>query len=353
MHIAWVAPVSHGGDSDLGLVHVLLREPDGVQHGLRSTLRGGLCDIHRNTSSGDINGALVTECAPFPIPLDYTNEASNATLGLGLRRNRAANSRSRGSVFLNFGGPGDNGKEGLAASTGSYYDLIVVTRWYAHRGAGNIIRFSWYATEEERSAAATYPSLSGNASDVALGTNNVTSRVFANICYATQNRTGQIMISAFTARDHMLILDALGEDGLLRYWGLSSVLGATLASMFPERIDKIVLDVVANPHEFYQKRDLQMLADMDKVFTGFCSECVATPDRCPLARNRTASKLEALYQFVENSPLKTHMFSVLYFPIDWAEFSHELSLIGGDISDYVLARYTDWKVQLKERYTHW
>ncbi|KAE8385908.1 hypothetical protein BDV23DRAFT_187812 [Aspergillus alliaceus] len=239
-----------------------------------------------------------------PIPLDYTNEASNATLGLGLRRNRAANSRSRGSVFLNFGGPGDNGKEGLAASTGSYYDLIVVTRWYA--GAGNIIRFSWYATEEERSAAATYPSLSGNASDVALGTNNVTSRVFANICYATQNRTGQFMISAFTARDHMLILDAPGEDGLLRYWGLSSVLGATLASMFPERIDKIVLDVVANPHEFYQKRDLQMLADMDKVFTGFCSECVATPDRCPLARNRTASKLEALYQFVEN---------VKYYPI--------------------------------------
>ena len=91
---------------------------------------------------------------------------------------------------------------------------------FLHRGTGKTILFSCYATDEERAAATKlYPSLAGNASDVALGYNNVSSRVFADNCYASQNKTGQFMSSAFAARDYMRVIDALGEDGLLRYWG--------------------------------------------------------------------------------------------------------------------------------------
>jgi pimeloyl-ACP methyl ester carboxylesterase len=84
------------------------------------------------------------------------------------------------------------------------------------------------------------------------------------------------MSTAFIARDMMQIVDALGEDGLLRYYGqfklhlryyiglneiqlgfsYGTVLGATVAAMFPDRMDKIVLDGVVNIHEWLYGRYL-------------------------------------------------------------------------------------------------
>jgi hypothetical protein len=43
--------------------------------------------------------------------------------------------------------------------------------------------------------------------------------VFADTCYAANSNTGSLIGTAFTARDMMQIVDALGGDGLLRYWG--------------------------------------------------------------------------------------------------------------------------------------
>ncbi|KAB8270347.1 TAP-like protein-domain-containing protein [Aspergillus minisclerotigenes] len=367
----------------------------------------------------EANGTLATECATFPVPLDYTNEASNATLNLELIRIRAPNSPSKGSVFFNFGGPGDNGKLSLAtygpmlqAATGGYHDLVVLT---------------------PRAAAKTlYPEFAGDASDVALGYNNVSSGVFADTCYATQNKTGQYMTSAFAARDYMRVLDALGGDGLLRYWGEAIRTIELLCAQPADRglwIGRVILDGVANPHEYYQNRDLQMLVDTDKVLTGFCEECVATPDKCPLAQGRSAAEIEeAIYELIDHvkfNPLllpvagtpvlvdyttfKTQIFSVLYSPTGWDDFStfldnimtgkleeageyfakissgppsldaeaqfgikcsdsyrtdnneeevlelikqrHELSRIGGDVSDFVLTRCVEWKIKPKERYT--
>lgn len=45
MHVAGVAVIPDGGDSDLGLVHIGFRETRGVQHSLGGTLRDRLCDI--------------------------------------------------------------------------------------------------------------------------------------------------------------------------------------------------------------------------------------------------------------------------------------------------------------------
>jgi hypothetical protein len=41
----------------------------------------------------------------------------------------------------------------------------------------------------------------------------------ADTCAAAQNETGTLLGTAFVARDMMRIVDALGEDGLLRFWG--------------------------------------------------------------------------------------------------------------------------------------
>ena len=82
-----------------------------------------------------------------------------------------------------------------------------------------------------------------------------TTKVLANACYDYPGfrEKGSMIGTAFTARDLMQIVDAVEEDGLLRYWGISygATLGATVAAMFPERIDRIVLDGVMNPHQYY------------------------------------------------------------------------------------------------------
>jgi hypothetical protein len=54
---------------------------------------------------------------------------------------------------------------------------------------------------------------------VALGKIWGTTQVGADTCYATQKDTGALIGTAFVARDMLRIVDALGEDGMLRYWG--------------------------------------------------------------------------------------------------------------------------------------
>lgn len=59
----------------------------------------------------------------------------------------------------------------------------------------------------------------GNQSEVELGKQWARGKMLADTCLRTQNKTGSLITSAFVARDMMQIVDALQEDGLLRYWG--------------------------------------------------------------------------------------------------------------------------------------
>ena len=41
----------------------------------------------------------------------------------------------------------------------------------------------------------------------------------AKACYAADNKTRSYLGTGFVARDLISVVDALGEDGMLRYWG--------------------------------------------------------------------------------------------------------------------------------------
>jgi hypothetical protein len=89
-------------------------------------------------------------------------------------------------------------------------------------GTGETLPFSCFPTETER--ATFYGDLlqmASNSSDTAVG--EVWSMVgwLAEYCKASEqaNEVGELVGTAFTARDMMQIVDALGEDGMLRFWG--------------------------------------------------------------------------------------------------------------------------------------
>jgi hypothetical protein len=84
------------------------------------------------------------------------------------------------------------------------------------------LTFQCYKNDTERAvAAAASKATLGNSSDVALGGVWATQQIFAEQCFTNPDpkTKGGLINTAFVARDLMKVVDALGEDGLLRYIG--------------------------------------------------------------------------------------------------------------------------------------
>ncbi|SPO01895.1 related to hydrolases or acyltransferases (alpha/beta hydrolase superfamily) [Cephalotrichum gorgonifer] len=257
----------------------------------------------------DFEGPLPVQCGTLGVPLDYTDPSANQTLDLSLSKVAAVNEPFKGSILFNFGGPGYPAVESLAAlgellhnMTGGHHDLIA----FDPRGTGKTIPFSCFDTPEERElATAKYPLSVADATDVALGDGWANGAVIANICGEKRKDIGGLVGTAFVARDIMQIVDALGEDGLLRFWGMSygSTLGATVAAMFPDRMDRVILDGVVNSHSYFQDPglDVDQFLGADRSWTAYLEECIKAGDKCPLSHlASTAEELdETLFKVLE------------------------------------------------------
>ncbi|KAI1377912.1 alpha/beta-hydrolase [Hypoxylon crocopeplum] len=299
----------------LSFLSLSLAQPYGT-----SKLQWGPCN------KTEVPSNVPVECSALFVPLDYTDTRSNETLKLDLVKVLAPVKPSKGSILFNFGGPGGTGRDvignnpiaaELLALTGRQFDLIT----FDPRGtAGSNIPIHCYENDYD-AWSLLFAQRASNSSDVELGRQWAYGATVADTCLKTQNKTGSLISSAFVARDMMQIVDALGEDGLLRYWGFSygTTLGATTAAMFPDRIERMILDGVQNPHEYYHAQaDFEEWTDSDKTFSSIFTGCVANRDNCALARgnNKTAAELEQavwdLLDTVKFNPIPVGSFLVDY-----------------------------------------
>ncbi|KAI0448588.1 TAP-like protein-domain-containing protein [Xylaria acuta] len=297
--------------------------------------------------SVDINAvaALDVECGTLAVPLDYTAADSTETLELSLLRVPAVKKPAKHSILFNFGGPGLEVRHSLAQLadmlqgvhvTGGEHDLI----GWDPRGTADTLTFSCFANTTGRAQINSQFTF-GNASDVARGQLWAAGKNYADACagYPEAQERAPLIGTSFTARDAMQIVDAVEEDGLLRYWGFSygTDLGATLAALFPERVEKLILDGVFNPIQyFYESTDSEGFASADDTFSEFFRQCVSTPEICTLAGNRpnaTAKQLEsAAYGLIDElkyrpfayngsivgyAELKSAIRFALYTPYTW------------------------------------
>jgi pimeloyl-ACP methyl ester carboxylesterase len=122
----------------------------------------------------------------------------------------------------------------------------------------------------------------------------------ADVCYRAMNETGQDVGTASTARGLINIADALNKDDLLRYYGWSygTVVGAYTAAMFPDKIDRMVLDGNLDPEDYRAGHYGDFVRDADKAFVGFLQECLDNKSRCALAQYANATCVDDLYEAV-------------------------------------------------------
>ncbi|KAI9147281.1 putative hydrolase [Paramyrothecium foliicola] len=257
--------------------------------------------------------ALLTEpyeCATLPVPLDYTNYHSE-TLSLSLIRIKANKEPVEGTVIFNPGGPGSSGLIEVSQHgpmvIGGHYHVV----GFDARGTGRTIPYVCDLTSAKLAGSGQFNTSSSSGEsgeheekvDVPPRQRYATipqddpykilvdkawedGKVIANGCAASQNKTGRYVGTAFTARDMLAIVSALGEDGQLRFWGrsYSTVLGQTFAAMFPDRVDRMLLEAVLLAEDYYSGRWLAATRDVESSLENFFRECIKLgPETCPPA----------------------------------------------------------------------
>ncbi len=213
--------------------------------------------VSGSSSAGQHSGGTLTwkscgkkdQCATLTVPLDYT-QPTGRTIGLSLRKRPVAKTGSRiGSMLVNPGGPGAPAAtfaDDIADQYSALSDRFDIVGWDP-RGVGASSPVDCVDNMEPE--LAVDPSADTPAEHQALIDH---AKAFAAAC---QQRSGDLLkfiSTADSARDMDSIRAALGEDKIT-YFGFSygSALGATFATLFPQRVRAMVIDGASDPNGDY------------------------------------------------------------------------------------------------------
>ncbi|HEX8346594.1 MAG TPA: alpha/beta hydrolase, partial [Actinoplanes sp.] len=146
------------------------------------------------------------------------------------------------------------------------------------------------------------------------------------------------------ARDMDAVRAAVGDEKLT-YLGFSygTLLGATYAQLFPQKVRALVLDGAVNPKQDFVAGSESQAKGFERAFTNFTSWCARTPAKCPIAPDARRAVTDMLAK-AEASPVKGQdgrdatdgwvflsLISSLYTEEGWEEFAKAIAALqGGD-----------------------
>ncbi|GAA4791955.1 alpha/beta hydrolase [Streptomyces ziwulingensis] len=240
------------------------------------------------------------QCAKVTVPLDYA-APRRGTLDLALARYRATGDR-RGSVLLNFGGPGGSGVSELAAGGADFMHLTngydVVT--FDPRGVGRSSPVSCGPGSVEIMEATDGDEEMNDPEDVLR-------RLRAAAAQCTEH-SGPVLPHIGTvdaARDLDVIRRALGDDKL-NYLGFSygTRLGAVYAARFPDRVGRLVLDGVDTLTEPLTEQGAAGAAGQQIALERFLDWCVEDI-ACPFGQDAREARRQVvrLVQSLDEDPV--------------------------------------------------
>ncbi|GHD86015.1 alpha/beta hydrolase [Streptomyces naganishii] len=246
------------------------------------------------------------QCGKVTVPLDYAHPDAG-TLDLALARYRATG-HSRGSVVLNFGGPGGAGVPGLAADGKEFMDLTngldVVT--FDPRGVGRSSPVSCGLGAGGQSTAATDGNADLGSPQAALKVIKAWQQV-ASECIKHSGAVLPHIGTVDSARDLDVIRQALG-DGKLNYLGFSygTRLGAVYAAQFPDKVGRLALDGVDTLTEPLAEQGVAGAEGQQTALEDFLDWCVQDI-ACPFGQDRRAAgdQVPQLVRSLDQNPVPT------------------------------------------------
>jgi pimeloyl-ACP methyl ester carboxylesterase len=286
------------------------------------------------------------ECATARVPLDYDRPNGEMT-EIALARFRAPDQANRkGSVFVNFGGPGapavsvvrSGRAQAFSALLNNQFDVI----GFDPRGIGQSTPLQCWDSEEQRAAylagVPAFPFRRDQERPFFDKYSNI-----APLCFGRNQRIIKHMSTANVARDLDLLREAVG-DKQLTYLGFSygSVLGSTYANLFPSKVRAVAIDGVVDPRLW--SAGLQFVSDnvdAPEVFAEFIRLCDEAAGACALHGSGGAlARYEGLRKKLRANPLVfadgarfsydmliAQTNGALYTPETWREFAQGLAML--------------------------
>ncbi|MPY57732.1 alpha/beta hydrolase [Streptomyces spongiae] len=243
------------------------------------------------------------QCGKVTVPLDY-ERPENGTLELAMARYRATSKDDRGSVLLNFGGPGGpgvpqlafGGKEFMGLTNG--YDVVT----FDPRGVG---RSSPVSCGEGTEVALEATDDGDDANDPGAAL-----RQLRRAAAACTEHSGPVLphIGTVDAAKDMDVMRAALGDKKLNYLGFSygSRLGAVYAAEFPDKVGRMVFDGVDTLTEPLAEQGLVGAEGQQTALENYLDACAAQWT-CPFGQDRRSAKEQVvdLVDSLDQNPLPT------------------------------------------------
>ncbi|QKX60783.1 uncharacterized protein TRUGW13939_07929 [Talaromyces rugulosus] len=280
------------------------------------------------------------KCARLKVPLDWTN-ASNSSQSVAIAIVTLpatvpnTDPSFGGTILINPGGPSGSGTD-MAIELGHYLQGVVDgERHYEILGfdprgvAFSTPRADCYNGNEIRRTADQVQAAgipSPDSGSTALNYLYQSHAAVSELCAeAGDDSIFAHMSTASVARDMLEIVDrvnelkhnsstrANSEEPKLQYLGVSygTFLGNTFASMFPNRVGRMVIDGVEDPHDYIKGTWEKNLNDFEKVLDHFYQTCFEAGSDCLLKKDsdKNASaireRIDSFLSSLENSPVPT------------------------------------------------
>ncbi|KAF5311060.1 hypothetical protein D9619_008146 [Psilocybe cf. subviscida] len=258
------------------------------------------------------------QCARLEVPLNYSDPSGRKGSIALIRKPADVPKESgfyRGPVLFNPGGPGGSGVDMVMGSAeqfskilGPQFDIV----GFDPRGVSRSTPLaSFFKSKAERTVwhgGRLQIEFISNFTNEGVARTWARSSVVNQLAAETDDGYLRHLNTENTARDMLRIVEAHGRTKL-QYWGFSygSVLGATFAALFPDKIERLVIDGVVDSENYYATLWSNNLMDTDKAMDSFYTGCAdAGPDGCALwARTPTEVKanLTRIMESVRSRPI--------------------------------------------------
>lgn len=246
-------------------------------------------------------------CADVTVPLDY-DDPTGRTIAIAIVRSSATGGSPQGSLLVNPGGPGASGYDFVATSLSTAVDADL-------RAAYDVIGF------DPRGVARSAPvaCLEGAAKDAALydysaaplfsdawwTESEAEAKAYADACAAGSDGLLPYISTTNSARDMDVIRAVLGDDDL-SYLGYSygTRLGATYASLFPQRAARLVLDGAIDPSLSSFDDSVSQAGGFETALRNYMSACLDGKD-CPFSGtlDQALADVTVLLDSLQRDPL--------------------------------------------------